>query len=125
MTQLSERLRAAAFWLPLGICTWLALTPSPPQEVFRLGDVVLHAFAFVYLSFALAFAHLDRRFGVVALALLGYGALIEVLQGFTATRAPEFGDLLVDAGGIVFGCLLYSAIGAPLRRFVERWFGNG
>ncbi len=107
---------SVAFWLPLTVCTYLAVTPSPPDPLFRISDVVLHALAFSYLTLALGLAHRQRP-PAVASWMLGYGVLIEVLQSFTAERSPELKDLLVDAGGILLGLGLLRVVGDTLRRW--------
>ncbi len=119
---------SAAFWLPLVVCTYLAVTPSPPDALFRVSDVVLHALAFSYLTLALGLAH-RQRLPAVAAWMLGYGVLIEVLQSFTAERSPEIKDLLVDTGGIVLGLGLLHSAGHTLRRWggsiLARLVGRG
>ena len=95
--------RYALFWPPLIICTYLALTPSPPDSVAKLSDTVLHLAAFAYLTVALAFAHFRARVWPTWFWMFGYGVLIEVLQWFTG-RTPEIKDLFMDAIGIGIGC---------------------
>ncbi|MFW6093063.1 MAG: VanZ family protein [Pseudomonadota bacterium] len=107
-----------AFWVPLAGCTWLALTPSPPDAVFRVSDVLLHGFAFSYLAFALGLAHRLRPLPV-ALWLLAYGAGLELLQSQQPGRMPEFKDLAVDAAGIAVGLALLWALGARVRRLAQ------
>jgi VanZ family protein len=87
--------------------TWLALTPSPPQQADLGWDKLNHLTAFATLSVV---AMLGRcgSFGRVGSALLGYGALIEVLQAFTPTRACEWTDWLADGVGITLGLLLVA-----------------
>ncbi len=108
------------FWLPLAVCTYLALTPSPPDAVSRVSDVVLHAAAFTYLTFALTLAHPGTS-GVVAGAwMLGYGLLLEVVQSFEPARSAELKDLLVDLAGIAAGLILARVAGTPSRRLLGR-----
>jgi VanZ family protein len=110
-----------AFWLPLGFCTWLALAPDlPDNPVFRLSDIVLHAGAFIYLSFALVLV-LEagtrsvgtRLYLQVAGWMLIYGCALEAVQHFLPVRVAEFKDLLVDAIGI--------AIGLVCARLLSGW----
>lgn len=108
-----------AFWLPLAICTYLALTPSPPDAVFRVSDVILHAFAFFYLTFALGLAMRAPRLPVVALWMLGYGMFIELVQSFEPARSAELKDLLVDAAGIAVGLGALALLGDWARRTVR------
>jgi len=114
---------ALAFWIPLAICTYLAFDPSPPDSVFRVSDVVLHAFAFTYLTFALALAHQHRHWLVPAAWMLGYGIFIEVVQAFEPERAAELKDLLVDAAGICLGLGLFRWAGAWVRLMARRVVG--
>jgi len=111
------------FWLPLALCTWLALTPSPPETVFRVSDVVLHALAFTYLTAALGLAHGGLRYLVVAAWMLLYGVFIEVAQSFEPARSPELKDLLVDAAGIALGLLALLVMGEWARRTLRRVLG--
>ncbi|MCR9278060.1 MAG: VanZ family protein [Pseudomonadaceae bacterium] len=98
-------LRMAAFWLPFVLITWLALTPSPPDPVTRISDVILHMAAFTLLTGALAFAHFDLKLWPTGLIMLAYGALLEIAQSFTG-RSPELKDLLVDAVAIALGLVV-------------------
>lgn len=112
-----------AFWVPLAACTYLALTPSPPSAVFRVSDIVLHAFAFTYLTFALGLAMRVPRLGLVGLAMLGYGLFIELAQSLEPARHAEVKDLLVDAAGIAAGLAALAWAGAWCRRLVHRVAG--
>ena len=117
-------LLAIAFWVPLAVCTYLALHPSPPDAVFRVSDVLLHGFAFTYLTFSLAIAHRHRHWLVPGLWMLGYGLLIELLQSFEAARTAEVGDVLVDVAGIGLGLVVYRFVGPALRDLAIRLVGT-
>ena len=111
MPALERTLRWIAFWLPLGICTWLALGPGLPPEAPKVSDVTMHLVAFVYLTAALFSAYQARPWWWVALWMAAYGALIEFLQGFFPLRSPEMKDFLVDLVGIGIGLLAYRLAG--------------
>ncbi|MFU8815214.1 MAG: VanZ family protein [Pseudomonadales bacterium] len=111
------------FWIPLLLCTWLALTPSPPEGVFRVSDILLHLFAFTYLTFALGLARPALRLRWVAAWMLAFGVMIEVVQSFQATRVAELKDVLVDAAGIALGLLLLAALGNWSRKTVRTVWG--
>jgi VanZ family protein len=120
-TTTSDWLLKAAFWLPLLFCTWMALAPQPPKiPVFKVTDVVLHAFAFSFLSFALIFAYPKRSMLQAFIVLLGYGAFIELVQSQQVERTAEWKDLGVDALGIFLGLILARYFAAPVRSRVER-----
>jgi len=86
----------------------LAVVPVPPKELTTGWDKLNHSLAFVVLTFVarLAFPVGRRAGGAVALALLAYGGLIEIVQLFVPGREGEWADLLGDAVGIGFGMLL-------------------
>jgi len=125
------------FWLLLAATTWLALTPSPPEPVTRVSDVLLHALAFTTLTFLLILAHLAgtggqgahgapatrlrgyRHWWAVPLMLL-YGVALELLQSRVPERSAEFKDVWVDVAGIVVGLCLAIWLCGPLRRLLER-----
>lgn len=116
-----------AFWLPLLFCTWLALTPEPPDNpVFRLGDVILHGAAFTYLTFSLMLvgtAAGRRSFTGMAvtafIAMLGYGIFLELVQSFIPERTAELKDLGVDVAGILVGLALAAGLARPVERLVR------
>jgi len=110
--------------LPLAICTWLALTPAPPDAIAHVSDVIQHAGAFVYLTVAARLAFPARAWWTVAAGMLAYGALLEVLQGLGGTRFAEWRDLAVDGVGIALGLGVHYLIGARLRRMLGRRLGG-
>lgn len=117
------------FWVPLAVCTYLALVPQPPPlAIFRLGDVLLHAGAFAYLAFALALMLESggRREAIPIRTfcwLIGYGAGLEIVQALIPERSAELKDLLVDAVGIALGLLVAHFAAPAVRRFAERILG--
>lgn len=127
------------FYLPLVVCTYLALIPEPPQNaVFQVSDIILHAFAFTYLTFALCLMRLAAQpqnatlgwplVRNVFLVMLGYGVFLEAVQGFIPARTAELKDLGVDALGIGFGLLLAALLAAPVIRVIRllsRRIGTG
>lgn len=101
--RVSVRVRLAVFWLLLLICTVLALMPRPPAGVAGISDVVLHLGAFMTLTLALAAARPVSPSWQTGLWLVGYGALIEIVQDFSGMRHGEWGDFGVDVVGVVLG----------------------
>lgn len=109
----------AGFYLPLLLCTYMALAPSPPDPVFRISDVVLHMSAFVYLTFALMLAYEDKSLWRTFVWMLAYGVFIEFAQSFEVERTAEFKDVAVDVLGIVIGIVLGRRTAAGLRRMIH------
>jgi VanZ family protein len=82
--------------------TWLALTPAAPPAAGVLWDKLNHLAAFASLA-AAAQLGFRRHWLWVALGLLAYGGLIELLQALMPPRVAEAEDLLADALGIALG----------------------
>jgi VanZ family protein len=105
----------AALWLSLAACSWFALIPTPPDTLFQVSDVVQHSLAFGWLTFALRLAFPGLGSGAAGLWMLGYGAALEVVQGFGGVRSAEFGDFAVDVVAILVGLALFHWFGAAVR----------
>lgn len=110
----------AAFWLPLSLCTYLALTPSPPQAALHVTDVTLHTLAFTYLTFALGLAYPGTSRWRLVGWMFAYGLMLEVLQSFEPARSAELKDLAVDVGGILLGLLLLRLAADLSRRALRQ-----
>ena len=103
------------FWLPLGVCTYLALTPAPALDTGSAP--VNHVLAFGYLTPALRLAHFDRSgWRPVIFWMLAYGIGLELVQGALPWRDAEVRDIALDGAGILAGVVLHRAV---------RWFRGG
>ncbi len=111
---------AVAFWIPLSVCTYLAFDPHPPDAVFRVSEIALHAFAFTYLTFSLGLAHPHLHWLVPAAWMLAYGLFIEIVQAFEPQRSAELSDLFVDSAGICLGLGITRWIGPWARLTANR-----
>lgn len=117
-----RRLRHLWLWRSAGHALILlslaaALLPAPRGiGSVVLGDKLLHgaAFAFLMLWYAQIYAgwHDRRR---CALNLIGFGLLIEALQGLLPYRSADFWDLIADIGGVGIGfALAWTRLGQLL-----------
>lgn len=118
--------RLAPMWFVLGIGLLVAgmvvaLLPGPAAAPFSYNDKAMHALGF--MGFMVWFCGLVRpRHTVwVALALLGYGVLMEWLQSFTTVRQADVFDLVADAAGILLGWLLGLAGLRHWPVWLESW----
>lgn len=81
--------------------------PAPPVELPQGFDKYEHILA--YASLSGYFGQLLSRFRThlrYALALFCMGALLEVLQGLTWYRSPDYYDLAANGIGVLLGLLL-------------------
>jgi VanZ family protein len=100
---------------------YLAVTPVAIHELEVVSDKLQHAAAFYVLAFLLDFALPRSRFGWrKAAAVLGYGALIEIVQYFLPWRDSSVLDFLADCAGVA----LYLA-SAPLLARLPVLRGRG
>jgi VanZ family protein len=111
MTPLPRWLRVGNFWIPFAITMFAAFAPGGLPLPFHVSDVVLHAFAFTYLTAALWVAHYYGKPGwKSAIWMVGYGLLIEAVQSFETSRSAELEDFCVDLVGILLGLGLYRLL---------------
>ena len=103
---LSQPLARALFWI---MClTVLAGTLAPQTDtplLFALADKVFHTIAFAALAVVGLRAY-PRHVFVICVLLIALGGLIEIVQGFTSSRAQEWEDFLADIVGIGLGAML-------------------
>lgn len=123
--------RAASIALLLGV---LAATLLPAvwfdADRVRLADWMggmdkwSHMLAFLVLTVWFAGLYRRRSYWRLALGLLAFGALIELLQGAIGYRSAEWLDLAADAAGIVAGLgVAWVGVGGWCQR-VEVWLAN-
>lgn len=98
--------RGSLFWLLLLAVTLLALAPKPPPTADLGWDKLNHLAAFVALGLLARLAWPAQALSRWALALLGYGGLLEIAQGLTPNRHGEWADLLADAAGLLVALAL-------------------
>lgn len=108
------------FWLCVVAGVALALAPAPERKTpwFAHADKLQHTVSFAVLVGLGWRARLGPRWRL-AVGLLLLGAVIEVLQSFTATRTAEWADLLADAIGIAAGLGVASWIERRSHRLPE------
>ena len=98
------RLWRMAGWL--GIAFTLVISLMPPTLDTRGGhaDKLVHALGYAVLMFWWAQLVIRRRW-MLAVAIILFGALIELLQGLTPDRLPDAYDALANSGGVLLGWL--------------------
>ncbi len=87
------------------VVAFAAFTPRTLAPTLGVGDKVDHVLAFLGLALAGALScRAGRRQALlVALALVAYGALIEIVQTQVPGRHGDGADLVADSLGIVLG----------------------
>lgn len=120
-------LRRIATWRVLGalaiaLTILLSLVPMPKPPVhIEHSDKLEHFLTYFALTAWYVQLVASRRalaWHAAALALLG--ATIEIAQGFTTWRLPDWWDLGANLLGVAAGSLLYAT---PLRNVLARFDG--
>jgi VanZ family protein len=120
-------LRFWRFWM-LGGCglalaiTVLSLMPVEQLPEVKLSDKIEHILAYVALALWFGSIVARRRLLWLALALMLFGALIELLQGAMGLgRQADLHDLGANAAGIAGGLLLALTPLGRWAHWLESW----
>ena len=110
------------FWITFIVFGFLCLIPTSylPSGLFNWWDKTQHVFGFFCLS-GLGILAYQKAVVKVAIGLLLYGALIEVLQWLTGWRSGEFADWAADGIGILIGCPLVNRLIQKRSIFLNSW----
>ncbi len=100
---------------------WFWSDGLPVADWMRNADKWAHGFAFVVLALWFAGQYSRSSYWKVAVGLLAFGVLIEVLQGLVRYRMAEWLDIGADTLGIAIGLgLALAGLGGWSLRF-EQW----
>lgn len=115
-------LRYPRLWFLLGLLLVLAvavgsLLPGPSLPKLSVGDKVEHAGAYFLLMVWFAGLYPRKRHVLIALALVGLGIALDLLQLTTKTRQFDVADILANSFGILVGLVLsVSVLGGWCQR---------
>ena len=109
----TRSLRFANFWLAAGIALMivvldLSLSPGIGRNM-GINDKSAHFLVFLVLMLWFCGVFRGRVTPWVALSLLAFGILIEIIQSRLPHRSAELYDVVADAGGILLGWGLAAA----------------
>lgn len=115
--------RFAAAWWSIGVlmlAAVLVLSLLPPGEgTALLPDKLLHFLTYFLLGFW--FVSLTPRRSLFATgAVMAFGGFVELLQGLTATRHPEWLDFAANSAGVMLALLLVIFLPVNPFAWLER-----
>jgi VanZ family protein len=87
-----------------------ALSLLPPKSIEKIGehDKINHLIAYAVLSLNVGLVAKRIKTYLLYLPLfIGYGLLLEYLQGFVPGRQPSWLDALANASGVVIGLIIF------------------
>ena len=99
-----ERFWRAGGWLGVALTLVVSLMPPPLGDSGGHTDKLVHMMGYAVLMFWWAQLVIRQRWKL-ALAIMLFGALIELLQGLTPDRLPDAYDALANSGGVLLGWL--------------------
>lgn len=91
-------------WLGIILALVLSLTPPMLNESSGHTDKIIHLSGYAVLTFWWAQLITQKRWKL-ALAVVLFGIVIELLQGLTPDRQPDVLDALANGCGVLLGLL--------------------
>lgn len=121
-------LRLGRLWLLVGWAGVLAavlasLWPGGVPMPVTVWDKLQHGLGYFLLTLWFAGLYPRRKYLWIALGCFALGLAIEFLQGATATRSMEAGDLVANTAGIAAALVLAYALLGGWAVHVERALG--
>jgi len=118
-------LRFAYIWLAGGVfllilVLYLSLQSGGVRNI-GVGDKIMHFLAFFVLMVWFCGVFRGRVTPWVALGLLAFGILIEIIQSRLPYRSAELFDAYADAGGILLGWGLAAVGLGRWTALLESW----
>jgi VanZ family protein len=100
------------------LITVLSLMPPKSELQIPTNDKVGHflAYSVFSLNICLLFPQVSKKMVLLLLAVIGYGILLEFLQGFVG-RSTSFYDFLANTTGVSIGFGLYLFLAWRRWRF--------
>ena len=109
-------------WYVLGalLLVLVAVVSLMPAPAVGVSDKLSHVLTYLILGAWFALLAANRRIlAWTLLGLIGYGMLIEWLQGMTGYRYAEWGDVLANGAGTVAGSVLHFTPLRTLFRYID------
>lgn len=91
-------------WLGVVVTLVVSLIPPMLDESGGYTDKIVHLTGYAVLMFWWTQLVTVRRWRL-AVAVVLFGAIIELLQGLTPARRPDLLDALANGGGVLLGWL--------------------
>jgi len=112
----ARRLAISLFWIALAFAFFGAIAPVDHRFVLADQDRIEHFKTFFVLTLLATAAYPGRALAVTGMALLAFGAFIEVVQAMPMIdRSGDLADLVADGVGILSAAALLSVTGARFK----------
>ena len=107
---IKKQLAVPLFWLSIFTVFIVCLIPIHGQGPINHFDKLVHMASFAIVTLLCFYAYPSKyhlRRAIQAIALIGFGLLIEIAQSFTGYRFFSWLDLLADGLGVISIWLIY------------------
>ncbi|WGZ91069.1 MAG: VanZ family protein [Candidatus Thiocaldithrix dubininis] len=101
-------------WSLLALGLGIAALPHMPEMNVSHADKYMHMLAFFGFAFLLDISDTRSFWRYKVPILLGYGALIEIIQAFLPWRSFDPLDWVADASGVLLYWLVWYVVLRPL-----------
>lgn len=99
----------ATGWAYFVFLTAISLLPVPEIVLRDFNDLVLHCLAYGLLMWWFIQAYTSKkRYGMMA-GFIGWGVVLEIMQGMTSYRTFEMVDMVANSVGVLLGLGLANA----------------
>ncbi len=100
-----QRLWLLGGWLGIGLTLVVSLMPPTLDDGHAHSDKIVHLMGYAVLMFWWA-QLITRNRWKLAVAVILFGIVIELLQGLTPQRQPDSLDALANSCGVLLGWLM-------------------
>lgn len=116
-----KKLVLASAIVVLLVITVLSLMPPKSDIRIPTNDKVGHFIAYTVFSLnvCLLFQVINKKLFLVLFAMILYGVVIEILQGYVG-RTCSFYDFLANTSGVLIGLGLFSLFGQRMLRILYK-----
>jgi hypothetical protein len=115
-----ERLWWMAGWFGIALTLAVSLMPPALGDDSGHADKLVHLFGYAFLMFWWA-QLVTRQRWKLAVAVVLYGIVIELLQDLTPARQPDLLDALANSGGVLLGWLAAGQLPDLPQRLATRY----
>lgn len=116
-----KRFWQSTAWLLLATVVAMCLIPTPPSPPVVTWDKSQHLLTWGVLAWWFLQAWEGRHPIGRCLQLLAISAMVELLQGLTGYRSPDWLDLLANTLGVASGLILWHTPLGGTFHWIEGW----
>jgi VanZ family protein len=99
----------------------LSLVPQPPVSGVAGSDKLGHTLSYWLLMVWFTQLYPRPRYGLLALAFIALGLMLELLQALMPPRSFDLVDIAANTGGVLLGWVLAVVVRMEWLRWLDRY----